>query len=93
VIATKLLYSFIPESGEQIKFINFGGEASILEPFIKQALLEHMSEAAAQSNHFFLNKVLEDDRKEIFKPSPRIINLAALEMLSINEMRKTNEGE
>ncbi|MBZ9618439.1 ParM/StbA family protein [Clostridium estertheticum] len=93
IFATKLLNSFINESGEPIKFIYFGGEASILEPFIKQSLLEHMSEAVVENNHFFLNEILEDDTKEIFKPSPRTINLAALEILSINEMRKTNEGE
>lgn len=86
VLVTKFLNAFVPENGETIRFIYFGGETPILKPFIKLALLNHMSELAAETNHLFLNEIIEDDKKEIFKPTDRTINLTALEILSIDEM-------
>ena len=87
VLVTKFLNAFVPENGETIKFVYFGGEAPILKPFIKIALLKHMSELAVEKNHLFLDEIIEDDIKEIFKPNDRTINLTALEILSIDEMR------
>lgn len=86
ILVQKLLTAFIPEGNEVIKFIYFGGEAPILEPFIKESLLNHMNENASENNHFFLNKLIEEDKKEKFPPDSRTINLTALEILSINEM-------
>lgn len=72
-----------------IKFVYFGGEAPVLEPYIKISLRKHMTEQAAENNHFFLDKILEEDKKEIFRPTSRTINLTALEILSIDETRNS----
>lgn len=72
-----------------IKFIYFGGESPVLKPYIKVSLREHMTEQAAENNHFFLDEILEEDKKEIFRPTARTINLSALEILSIDEMRNS----
>lgn len=93
VLVSKILAAFVPEGDEVIKFIYFGGEAPILEPAIKQSLLKHMSDAAMESNHFFLNEIIEDDKKEIFRPTSRTVNLTALEILSLNEMKKNEQEE
>lgn len=75
-----------------IKFIYFGGESPVLKPYIKYSLLKNMTEQAVENNHFFLDEILEDDKKEIFKPTSRTINLTALEILSINEMKKIKDN-
>lgn len=72
-----------------IKFIYFGGESPVLKPYIKVSLREHMTEQAAENNHFFLDEILGEDKKEIFRPTARTINLSALEILSIDEMRNS----
>ena len=70
-----------------VKFIYFGGESPILQEYIKKALLNHMNEQFAKNNHLFLNDIIIDDKKEVFKPTSRTINLTALEILSINETK------
>ncbi|RMD00267.1 hypothetical protein D9O40_10575 [Clostridium autoethanogenum] len=75
-----------------VKFIYFGGETPVLEPYMKSSLLKNMTEQASENNHFFLDEILEDDKKEIFKPTSRTVNLTALEILSINEMKKIKES-
>lgn len=87
VLITKVLEAFKINGDEVIKFIYFGGEAPVLESFIRKNLLKHMNEQSAENNHFFLNDILEDDKKEIFKPTSRTINLSALELLSIDETK------
>ena len=84
-IVSKLLSAFKPIGSEVIKFIYFGGEAPILQEFIKKTLLNHMNEQFARSNHLFLSDVILEDKKEVFKPTSRTINLTALEILSIND--------
>lgn len=75
-------------SDEVLKFIYFGGETPVLAPYIKKSLKEYMSEQAVENNHFILTDLLEDDQKEVFTPNCRTVNLAALELLSINEQNK-----
>jgi plasmid segregation protein ParM len=87
VIISQLLTSFKPEGNEVLKFIYFGGEAPILEKFLKESLLKHMTEKALQNNHYFISDIIEDDPKEIFKPTSRTINLTALEILSLDELK------
>ncbi|MDM5335809.1 hypothetical protein QUF84_00665 [Fictibacillus enclensis] len=69
--------------GERKKYVYFGGEAPILAPYIKEAVKQATNEDILERNHFFLNELLDDDA-EIFKPTARTINLAALEILSLN---------
>jgi plasmid segregation protein ParM len=87
VIISQLLSSFKPEGNEVLKFIYFGGEAPILEKFLKESLLKHMTEKALASNHFFINDIIDDDPKEVFRPTSRTINLTALEILSLDELK------
>ncbi|PFJ83326.1 hypothetical protein COJ11_32595, partial [Bacillus cereus] len=49
---------------------------------------KHMSEEAAQNNHFFLNDIIEEEDNEVFAPTARTINLNALELRSIDETKK-----
>ncbi|KFN13897.1 hypothetical protein DJ94_4357 [Bacillus pseudomycoides] len=70
-----------------MKFIYIGGEAPVLEPYIRLALLDHMSESAAKNKHFFLNDIIQNSEKEVFAPTSRTINLAALELKTIDEMK------
>jgi len=84
------IFNAFKTKNKVIKFIYFGGEAPILEPYIKISLRKHMTDQAAENNHFFLNEILEEDKREIFRPTSRTINLTALEILSINEMAKNN---
>lgn len=90
-LVTKILTSFIPEGTEILKYVYVGGEAPILEPFIKESLIFRVGEAAAENNHFFLNSIIEDDKEERLKPTSRTINLTALEILSLNEMSKNDK--
>ncbi|MFB7304613.1 Alp7A family actin-like protein [Heyndrickxia sporothermodurans] len=73
--------------GKRKKFVYFGGEAPILSPYIKEAVKNATNEDILERNHFFLNELL-DDETEIFKPAARTVNLAALEILSLNEKNK-----
>ncbi|MGG4263749.1 hypothetical protein [Peribacillus simplex] len=70
--------------GKRKKYVYFGGETPILSPFIKESVKNATNEDILERNHFFLNELL-DDETEIFKPAARTINLAALEILSLNE--------
>ena len=80
---------FIPSSTNTVlKFIYIGGEAPVLEPYIRLALLDHMNETAAKNNHFFLSDIIKRDEKEIFAPTSRTINLAALELKAIDETKE-----
>ncbi|PFH81634.1 hypothetical protein COI81_28885 [Bacillus cereus] len=88
-LVTQVLNAFIPASSDEVlKFVYFGGEAPILEPYIKGNLLQHMSGEAAKNNHFFLNDIIEQEDNEVFPPTARTINLNALEILSIDETKK-----
>ena len=42
---------------------------------------------AAKNNHFFLNDIIQNSEKEVFPPTSRTINLAALELKVIDEMK------
>ncbi|MDA1742255.1 ParM/StbA family protein [Bacillus cereus] len=89
LLVTQVLNAFIPASSDEVlKFVYFGGEAPILEPYIKENLLDHMSETAANSNHFFLDEIIEEEDNEVFAPTARTINLNALELRSIDETKK-----
>ncbi|WP_416827563.1 hypothetical protein [Ectobacillus polymachus] len=83
-----VLNAFISTNKEPLKFIYIGGESPILEPYIRNSLLHHMTLHAAEQNHFFLHEIIEYDEYEVFAPTPRTINLCALEILSLNEMTK-----
>ncbi|PEW28198.1 ParM/StbA family protein [Bacillus thuringiensis] len=88
ILVAKVLDVFIPSSTNTVlKFIYIGGEAPVLEPYIRLALLDHMSETAAKNNHFFLNDIIQSNEKEVFAPTSRTINLAALELKAIDEMK------
>lgn len=73
------------------KYVYFGGETPILTPYIKEVIKNMTSEEILESNHFFLNELLEEDNSEIFQPTARTINIAALEILSQNERKSTQE--
>ncbi|MDY8165782.1 hypothetical protein [Bacillus thuringiensis] len=89
LLVTQVLNEFIPASSDEVlKFVYFGGEAPILDPYIKESLLKYMSEEAAQNNHFFLNDIIEEEDNEVFAPTARTINLNALELRSIDETKK-----
>ncbi|MDC2867328.1 ParM/StbA family protein [Bacillus sp. BP-3] len=89
ILVAKVLDVFIPSSTNTVlKFIYIGGEAPVLEPYIRQALLDHMSETAAENNHFFLTDIIKSDEKEVFTPTSRTINLVALELKAINETKE-----
>ncbi|PET83724.1 hypothetical protein CN529_29540 [Bacillus thuringiensis] len=89
ILVAKVLDVFIPSSTNTVlKFIYIGGEAPVLEPYIRLALLEHMNETAAKNNHFFLSDIIKRDEKEIFAPTSRTINLAALELKAIDETKE-----
>ncbi|QWG81930.1 MULTISPECIES: ParM/StbA family protein [Bacillus cereus group] len=88
-LVTQVLNEFIPTSSDDVlKFVYFGGEAPILEPYIKENLLKHMNAEAAKNNHFFLNDIIEQEDNEVFAPTARTINLNALELRSIDETKK-----
>ena len=86
ILVFKVLDAF--NSNETLKFIYFGGEAPILEPYIKKCLVRNTNEEIVENNHFFLRDLILENKNEIFRPTPRKINLAALEILSLNEKTK-----
>lgn len=84
----KVMEPFSSHSKEEIKYIYFGGESPILAPYMKESIKNKTNEEIMENNHFFLSELLDDDNAEVFKPAARTINLAALEILSLNEKRK-----
>lgn len=88
VLVYKVMESFNVNSKEALKFIYFGGEAPILEPYIKQSVARNTNEGIMENNHYFLSDLLEDTKNEVFRPTARTINLTALEILSLNEKTK-----
>lgn len=89
ILVYKVMDPFSRDSKRTLKYIYFGGEAPILEPYIKEAVKRSTNEEIMENNHYFLSQLMEESKDEIFKPTARTINLAALEILSLNE-RKTS---
>ncbi|MFS0882757.1 hypothetical protein [Metabacillus niabensis] len=87
LLVYKVMEPFKDNSKGVLKFIYFGGEAPILAPYIKECVKNMTNEEIMENNHHFLGELLEDDKSEIFKPTARTINLAALEILSLNERK------
>ncbi|MCK1995469.1 hypothetical protein MPH61_23385 [Peribacillus muralis] len=87
LLVYKVMEPFNSNSKGVLKYIYFGGETPILAPYIKECVKKMTSEEIMENNHYFLGELLEDDKKEIFKPASRTINLAALEILSLNERK------
>ncbi|MFI8709918.1 hypothetical protein ACIGHG_23400 [Bacillus sp. NPDC077411] len=77
----------LSKSTELMNNVYFGGEADILEPYIKSNLLNHMSKEIAESNHFFLSDIIKNEENELDAPTSRTINLNALELLSIEKTK------
>lgn len=88
VLVYKVMESFKGNVKEALKFIYFGGEAPILEPYIKQCIARNTNEGIMENNHYFLSDLLEEQENEVFRPTARTINLTALEILSLNEKTK-----
>ena len=88
VLVYKVMESFKGNTKEAFKFIYFGGEAPILEPYIKQSIIRKTNEGIMENNHYFLSDLLEETENEVFRPTARTINLTALEILSLNEKTK-----
>ncbi|UYB50405.1 ParM/StbA family protein (plasmid) [Lysinibacillus capsici] len=88
ILVYQVMESFKENTKEALKFIYFGGEAPILEPYIKQSIARNTNEGIMENNHYFLNDLLEDTEDEVFRPTARTINLNALEILSLNEKTK-----
>lgn len=84
-LAYKVIHTFTKKATTTLKFVYFGGEAPILEPYIKARVAELTSEEIAENNHYFLHDLLETDQDQVFPPVSRTINLASLELLSANE--------
>uniref|UniRef100_UPI003F494CD6 Alp7A family actin-like protein n=1 Tax=Bacillus multifaciens TaxID=3068506 RepID=UPI003F494CD6 len=84
----RVLNSFDTSSDEVMVFVYFGGEAPILDPYIRQNLLNHMSPEAADKNHLFLHDIIEKGNNEIIPVTPRTINLISLEVRSIIDAQK-----
>jgi len=80
--------SFDGNTKEALKFVYFGGEAPILEPYIKECVKHSTNEDIMENNHYFLSDLLEETIDEVFRPTARTINLAALEILSLSEKTK-----
>jgi plasmid segregation protein ParM len=87
LLVFKVMEPFQNNSKGVLKFVYFGGEAPILAPYIKECVKKMTNEEIMENNHHFLGELLEDDKSEIFKPAARTINLAALEILSLNERK------
>lgn len=87
LLVYKVMEPFNNNSKGVLKFIYFGGEAPILSPYIKDSVKKLTNEEIMENNHHFLGELLEDDKSEIFKPAARTINLASLEILSLNERK------
>lgn len=88
ILVYKVMESFKTNTKEALKFIYFGGEAPILEPYIKHSITKITNEGIMENNHFFLSDLIEDTKDEVFAPTARTINLTALEILSLNEKTK-----
>lgn len=86
ILVYKVMDSF--KSNGTLKFIYFGGEAPILEPYIKTSVQRITNEEIMENNHYFLNDLLEENKEEVFRPTARTINLTALEILSLSEKTK-----
>ncbi|PKR83069.1 Alp7A family actin-like protein [Heyndrickxia camelliae] len=89
LLVYKVMEPFSSDAKGVLKYIYIGGEAPILAPYIKEAVKAKTNEEIMENNHFFLSEIFDDDKTEIFKPAARTINLAALEILSLNE-KKSN---
>lgn len=89
LLVYKVMNPFNGDSENPLKYIYFGGEAPILEPFIKEAVKRNTNEDIMENNHYFLGQLVKESKGEIFKPTARTINLAALEILSLNEKKTT----
>lgn len=83
VLVTKILNSFQTNSTKTLTFVYFGGESLLLEKFILKALEQHISKEAIERNHYFLDDYLLVEDNEIFSPTPRTLNLNALELKSL----------
>lgn len=83
VLVTKILNSFQTNSTKTLTFVYFGGESLLLEKFILKALEQHISKEAIERNHYFLDDYLLVEDDEIFSPTPRTLNLNALELKSL----------
>lgn len=88
ILVYKVMESFKTNTKEALKFIYFGGEAPILEPYIKHSITELTNEGIMENNHYFLSDLIQDTEAEVFPPTARTINLTALEILSLNEKTK-----
>ncbi|MGM9926630.1 MAG: hypothetical protein ACI35P_01655 [Bacillus sp. (in: firmicutes)] len=81
----KVINTFARQTDDVLKFVYFGGEAPILEPYIKERVADLTTEEIANQNHLFLHEFLEMDENQVFPPVSRTINLASLELLSVNQ--------
>ena len=88
VLVYKVMNSFNDNIKGVLKFVYFGGEAPILEPYIKESVKRITNEDIMENNHYFLSDLLEENTDEVFRPTSRTINLAALEILSLSEKTK-----
>lgn len=85
LLVYKVMQSYSDHSKGTLKYVYFGGETPVLEPYIKNSVKKATSEEIMENNHYFLGELLEVDNKEAFRPTARTINLGALEILSLNE--------
>ena len=88
VLVHKVMNDFNGHTKGTLKFVYFGGEAPILEPYIKESVKRNTNEEIMENNHHFLSDLLEESTDEVFRPTSRTINLAALEILSLSEKTK-----
>lgn len=88
LLTYKVMQPFSNHAKGTLKYVYFGGESPILEPYIKNSVTNATTEEIMENNHHFLCDYLEEDSKEVVKPSARTINLVALEILSLNELSK-----
>ncbi|NWO12690.1 hypothetical protein [Virgibacillus sp.] len=88
LLVYKVMEAFNNKTKDALKFVYFGGEAPILSPYIKEAVEQMTNEEIMENNHYFLSGLIDGDESEIFKPTARTINLSALEILSLNELKQ-----
>ncbi|MEK4444310.1 Alp7A family actin-like protein [Niallia sp. FSL K6-0077] len=74
--------------GRELKYVYFGGEAPILVPYIKEYISNTFNDHIADRNHFLLSELLEEDSRELLRPSSRTINIIALDIISLTESEK-----
>lgn len=84
ILVYKIMTPYTDYTKGILKYVYFGGEAAVLEPYIKKSVASNTSEDIMENNHLFLPDLLEQDNKEVFHPTARTINLTALEILSLN---------